>query len=332
MTESDIDFVVLYCDGSDEKWMERKAKYSPLGKADVSNSRYRNWDNLIFWFRGVEKYAPWVRKIHFVTDHQIPDWLNTNCKKLHCVFHEDYINMGFLPLFNSSAIEIGMHMITDLSNRFVFFNDDMFLTNYITPEYYFKNGLPVDMAGLTRQCRRDEGVFANIMANNYDVLNMHFSKQDIKHNFFKWYKISYGKTFFRTLINSSRKTIDGLVIPHLSCPYLKSDIQRVWDIEKDRLLKTQSHRFRQSADLSHFLFRFWRMLKGDFYPRKSKGIYLQLNNIDSINKACKYIEQHKAPELCLNDCWENEDGFDKAIELLNKSFLGTLNFKSSFEK
>ena len=27
--------------------------------------RYRDWQNLKYWFRAVEKYAPWVRKIHF---------------------------------------------------------------------------------------------------------------------------------------------------------------------------------------------------------------------------------------------------------------------------
>lgn len=34
---------------------------------DIREERYRDWDNLQYWFRGVEKFAPWVRKIHFVT-------------------------------------------------------------------------------------------------------------------------------------------------------------------------------------------------------------------------------------------------------------------------
>ena len=33
--------------------------------ADDRKERYRDWDNLRYWFRGMEKYAPWVRKIHF---------------------------------------------------------------------------------------------------------------------------------------------------------------------------------------------------------------------------------------------------------------------------
>lgn len=59
----DIDFVVLWVDGSDPVWQAEKAKYQ--GKTlDDSNApnRFRDWGLMPYWFRAVEKFAPWVRK------------------------------------------------------------------------------------------------------------------------------------------------------------------------------------------------------------------------------------------------------------------------------
>jgi len=72
----------------------------------------------------VEQFAPWVRKIHFVTCGQKPEWLNADHPKLSLVNHSDYIPQQFLPTFNSSLIEIYLHRIPDLTEHFVYFNDD----------------------------------------------------------------------------------------------------------------------------------------------------------------------------------------------------------------
>ena len=68
MNKEKIDFVILWVDGSDKNWLEEKNKYSEKREEDVDGKiRYRDWDNLKYWFRGVEKFAPWVNKIYFVT-------------------------------------------------------------------------------------------------------------------------------------------------------------------------------------------------------------------------------------------------------------------------
>lgn len=74
----EIDFVIAWVDGNDPEWRKEKQKYLAefLGEEaliDQGDYRYRDWDILHYWFRAVEKYAPWVRKIHFVTCGQIPD-------------------------------------------------------------------------------------------------------------------------------------------------------------------------------------------------------------------------------------------------------------------
>ena len=99
-----IDFVITWVDGNDPEWQrEKKARLGHMGipaSVDDRKERYRDWDNLQYWFRGVEKYAPWVRKIHFVTWGHLPKWLNTEHPKLNIVRHEDFIPEKFRPTFN----------------------------------------------------------------------------------------------------------------------------------------------------------------------------------------------------------------------------------------
>jgi len=126
---SDIDFVVTWVDCNDAKWQEQYAKYKGTKlKLDAEEgARYRENNMFKYWFRAVEKYAPWVRKIHLITADQKPAWLNINHDKLNLVSHKDYIPEQYLPTFNSNVIELNIHRINDLSENFVLFNDDIFL-------------------------------------------------------------------------------------------------------------------------------------------------------------------------------------------------------------
>ena len=79
-----IDFVLTWVDGSDPDWLAQRREYQPGRGTDAGESRYRDWDNLQYWFRGVEKFAPWVNKIYFVTWGHVPKWLNTAHEKQYC--------------------------------------------------------------------------------------------------------------------------------------------------------------------------------------------------------------------------------------------------------
>ena len=58
----EIDFVIIWVDGSDPEWLAEKAKYAPPADTDSRPERYRDWGLLPYWFRGVEKFAPWVER------------------------------------------------------------------------------------------------------------------------------------------------------------------------------------------------------------------------------------------------------------------------------
>lgn len=115
-----IDFVICWVNGADEKWIQKKKSYMPLKGEDVNVNRYRDWETLIFGFRGVEKFAPWVNHIYFISDQQVPHWLNTKNSKLTIVDHTDYIPKKYLPTFSSHPIELNLHRIQRLSETFIY--------------------------------------------------------------------------------------------------------------------------------------------------------------------------------------------------------------------
>ena len=177
MCKEKIDFVITWVDGNDKNWIKERALY--LGEfGDKRNVRYRDWDLLRYWFRGVEKFAPWVNKIHFVTYGHLPEWLNTNHPNLNIVKHEDFIPKQYLPTFNSHTIELNFHRIKGLSEKFVYFNDDMYLINKSNPEDFFRNNLPCDAAVLGCICPQDD-VVSNVIFNNVVILNKYFVKTDL---------------------------------------------------------------------------------------------------------------------------------------------------------
>ena len=191
----EIDFVIAWVDGSDKTWQESKAKYDTKNKNENNGVvRYRDWDELKYWFRGVEKYAPWVNKIYFVTCGQKPKWLDENNPKLVLVNHKDYMKEDYLPTFSANPIELNFHRIKGLSEHFVYFNDDMFIINPVKEEDFFKKGLPCDS-----YCESplfmygSESSFPYMLVNDSKMIAKHFNKREyIKKNFFKYINYKYG--------------------------------------------------------------------------------------------------------------------------------------------
>ena len=110
LMEHKIDFVITWVDNSDPEWRERCLRYAKEeGRSiTISSERYRDWDNLRYWFRGVETFAPWVNKVHFITCGHLPKWLNPQAEKLNIVKHSDYMDERYLPTFSSHPIEFCM--------------------------------------------------------------------------------------------------------------------------------------------------------------------------------------------------------------------------------
>ena len=141
----------------------------------IGEERYRDWENLKYWFRGVENNCKWVNKVYLVVanESQIPDWLNTNCDKLKVVLHKDYIPSELLPTFNIMTIENYFCKIPDLSNNYVYCNDDYFFLNPTSSGMFFVNDLPVYKDTQTDINKLDtsgvDGTFYQCLNNGMDL-------------------------------------------------------------------------------------------------------------------------------------------------------------------
>lgn len=134
-----IDVVYTWVDSNDPVWQARFAKYvgKPTETTHASELRYLSRNELRYSLRSVLKYAPWVRNIYIVTDNQRPQWL-IESDRVKLVDHRDiFPDPSVLPVFNSHAIESCLHRIPGLAERYIYFNDDVFLGRPVSPADFF---------------------------------------------------------------------------------------------------------------------------------------------------------------------------------------------------
>lgn len=335
MPDNKIDFVISWVDGGDKAWQKEKNKYSGVAEdnTDAADERYRDWDNLKYWFRGVEKYAPWVRKIHFLTWGHLPKWLDTTHAKLHIVRHEDYIPKEYLPTFNSHTIEWNMHRIDGLSEQFVYFNDDIFLTGEVKPEDFFRDGKPCDMLAFQPVVANPKNpVMSHIYLNTSLVLCKYFSKREnVKKQPGKYFKIGYPPLyFFYNFLELAFPLFTGFYTVHGPSPFLKETFRTLWEMESELLDNTCRHKFRHEEDVGPYLAREWQKLSGNFYA-KNVMKHFKYFDVESDNPSLvKTLTRQKANMICINDSNDPID-FAHAKSQVIEAFDSVLPEKSDFE-
>lgn len=333
-----IDIVLPWVDGSDKKWIQEKNRYSTVPTDEEKQNQtkqFRDWNNLQYVFRGIEKFMPWVRKVHFITYGHKPEWLNVSCEKLNWVHHQDFIPNKYLPTFSSHPIELNIHRIDGLAEHFIYFNDDTFPISPINERFFFSiEGLPKDQSIFFRipgVCYGD--VFGHTQLNDIGVINQNFNRKEVIRR--HWSKLfSFKNGYFAPFLSSTflpTNHFPGFVINHMPQAFLKSTFDIVWSKESEILDSVCQNKFRTVNDINQYLMREWQFVTGRYEPtnimRHTKYFSIfpkQLSSLQSV------IEGQKAKIICINDC-EVED-FDytrlQIVESLNK----ILPNKSKFEK
>ena len=135
-----MDAVITYLDGNDPVW--RKSFAQAVGVPAIEK-RYRDWGTLVYLVRGIRRYMPFIRKIFLVVsgESQVPSWVSGS--DVRVVLHSEIIPQRFLPVFNSTAIEMFLHRIPELDEQFVYFNDDMFPVRHTREEEFYVEGKSV---------------------------------------------------------------------------------------------------------------------------------------------------------------------------------------------
>lgn len=340
-----VDFVISWVDGNDPAWRKEKAAFqlSPSSASekqssgtDSQESRYRDWENLIYWFRSVEKYAPWVRKIHLITWGHVPQWLNCAAPKLSIVTHDAYIPKKYLPVFSSHPIELNLHRIPDLADQFVYFNDDFFLTAPVEPEDFFVNGLPCDSLEEKPLAffgdYAGSGVMNSVNTNDLMFASRHFDRRkNRKQHPGCWYTLKDPYAGIKNLVFSILKdrAFFGMNIHHLPQAYRKRTFEEVWALEPDTMDATCSHRFRSQSDVSQVVFKYWQLFNGQFYPYNKHKYGAKFNVYAQHDQMLQAITSHQYKFICLNDSPDCD--FETVKSEINERFEREFPEKSSFE-
>lgn len=328
----EIDFVITWVDMNDPKWQADFAKYSGKinnFKNEVTEARFRDYGLLKYWFRGVEKFAPWVRKIHFVTCEQKPDWLDENHPKLNLVHHEDYIPSQYLPVFNSSLIEIYLHKIPGLAEHFVYFNDDFFIINHLPESRFFANGVACDIAAF----RTNFGfsLWSKCLKNNIRLINKHFDKKEVfRRDRHKWLNPIYGKKARLNYLLRPYGKFITLRTPHNAQPYTKSLYNEVWKHAGKELSKMSENRFRSPNDYTQELFRTWQICSSNFVPYNTYSDTKMFPLLIKTKQALDAIRNQSYTLVCINDNEHIKD-FQKTMQDVQAAFQSILPEKSGFE-
>lgn len=191
-----IDAVITWVDGSAPSHQRKRTQYLAGADAELSENatnphRWSDNDEISYCLKSIEKFAPWTRKIWIVTDQNTPDLSTLSDdlrKKISIVFHEAIFAelSAALPTFNSLAIESLIWRIEGLSERFLYFNDDVFLSAPLEPTDFFQGqktilrGEWVDYQRLesTAANRQDPAKFNHFMQLNAAMM-MGFKPQKL---------------------------------------------------------------------------------------------------------------------------------------------------------
>ena len=165
-----FDVVVPYVNPNDEKWINLYDEYKKEGSETYKDKRFRNTSFLKYVLKSIIDNLPHHRHIYLVVQSksQVPDWITD--KSIKVITHSQFIPNEFLPTFNCNTIEMFMHRIPNLSEYFVYFNDDTILNKQIKREELFKNGTcNLKSIPLTEDVGKN--TWYNCLLNNTRVVN-----------------------------------------------------------------------------------------------------------------------------------------------------------------
>ncbi len=132
-----LDLVYTFVNTDDEKWINKITK--TLGSFEKSE-RFNFFGEIYYSLLTVQKFMNWIHHIYIISDEQTfsLDFLDKEfSKKISFIDHKIIIPNQFLPTFNSNVIEMYMWKIPNLTDYFIYINDDFFLGNYVGVNDFF---------------------------------------------------------------------------------------------------------------------------------------------------------------------------------------------------
>ena len=269
-----IDAVITWVDGADPKLKAKQAQHFTPNDADdiTSEGRFADSNEIYYCISAILKNAPFIKRIFIVTDDQTPNVIEQiestfgakSAAKITVVDHK-IIFAGYteyLPTFNSVSMETVLHRIPDLSDRYIYFNDDFIIAKPVCEADFFVANRPV----LRGRWRKESSVSFGI----------HQRKRKLAD---QWYLKAKLFSYKECQLNAYKALgMDGDFFwhDHTPHPFYRPDLQAFYDCSDNLLKKTFSSASGTAPSLTPC---HWPMVlifkKGGSVLRKTQLTYLK---------------------------------------------------------
>ncbi len=313
------------------------------GNNSKSSARFRDMETLKYVLRSIEQNCSWYNKIYLITKGYHPEWLNIDHPKIKLIREDElYFNKSHLPVFSASSIEMNLANLKDISEQFIYLNDDMIIMQKLDINRFFINEKPVDFfyhAWIPRNKLftffKGDDTWVHSLNNSLQLINKKFSpiKLDKQYLYHKSYSPMH--KFSNFLLSNVYKKIFWLRHWHHPQPYLKNTLKEVYIEFKDEMMECSQNKFRDNNDLTQYLYRYWQLAKGEFYPYKHNDDLIA--NITSFSVLEKMIDilntNHHINFVCFNDSTDLSDSEYNKVKTKLRNYLEKyFPDKASFEK
>lgn len=292
-----MDVVITYVDGLDPLWQK---DYEDAVGEKVQAKRFRDWGTLKYLLRGIEYNMPFVRNVYLVVsrDSQVPEWVDR--LNLHIVLHEDIIPNQFLPVFNSTAIEMFLHRIPGLDERFVYFNDDMFpVMPCSQSDFYTHDG----------------------------KLTMGFSRHLFARNMYKM-QVKESDRLARKY--ASKRHCAFFIRPqHICSPMLKSDCEELSRLACDDI-EARITRLRDPGNINQYVFLVYSLLRGHAVNRRISKKHISMA-VYTPSRISGFLCHPTSKMVCINDVDIKPEMVQNYRDAIQNAFETLLGSRSRFE-
>lgn len=293
-----MDIVIPYVVSNDAIWIEQYNRYKNCCNISAFNNmqRFRQYDNLRYVLRSIEKNMTFVDKVFLVLQgpSQIPNWLDTNNPKIRIVYHYNYIHQQFLPTFNSNTIECFLWRIPELSEYFIYTNDDLFAMKPLKLTDFFAKG--------------------KIKKNIYfGTVCLHRPHTILWANCIKFGMLKTHRRYRHRYVSTEH----GMGV---KC---KSHMKYLFDYWGNKLYDTFTM-FRDFRNVTQYMFDVYEYENDNIVPFDIKNQYTTISKL-----AKNPLAYEDADVLCIND---TETTTDDDIAITNSFLESKFKDKCSFEK
>lgn len=269
-----VDVVYTWVNKDDPKWLEMWS--STFTEKSINLDRFASKDELRYSLRALSKNMPWVHKIYIVSNCSRPSWLKEHSRVKWIDHNEIFPDKSALPTFNSHAIEACLHKIPGLNENFIYFNDDVIVTQPCNYYDFF------DESG--RSVARLEPYGMVLADNNFDTARDYLSASINSQNIIQ----RINPTYMATRLHQ-----------HAPQAFKKSILAEIEEKIPTELNCTRNNKIRTPNDinLTSFFYHHYAIATGRAILRNEKSAIVRPDNIKKFSMENIYTYKF----LCFND-------------------------------